>query len=136
MEDQHYHIAIITDQEPRTEVLSKIIANNFEQIAEIPIINTNNLKAVKDIPKPLVLLIDLMGTNKSSKEIILPVKKLDAEIKIIALHMYQSPKLVNPLFNMGVNGYIYYEPSRGELVEAIQKVSGGEIYKPEYLRSA
>lgn len=136
MEGPYYHIAIISDQAPRTEVLSKIIENNFAQIADVPVIDTNNLKAIKGIQKPLVLLIDLMGTNKSSKEIVLPVRKLDSEIKIIALHMYQSPKLIDPLFNMGINGYIFYEPSRKELVDAIQKVTGGETYKPGYLRSA
>lgn len=136
MEERHYHIAIISDQQPRTKVLSKIIENNFTQITNTPIINTDNLKSIKNLKKPLVLLIDLMGTNRSSKNIVLPVKKLDPEIKIIALHMYESPKLINPLFEMGVNGYIFYEPSREELVEAIQKVTIGETYKPEYLRSA
>jgi len=77
-----------------------------------------------------------MGTSKSSKEIILPLREIDSDIKLIVLHMYQSPALINPLFKMGINGYIFYEPSRRELVNAIHKVTAGEIYKPEYLRSA
>lgn len=136
MKKRQYHIAIISDQKPRTEVLTKIIENSFKQIARIPIINTNNLEVIKTLPKPLTLLIDLMGTNKSSKEIILPLRQRDSEIKLIALHMYQSSNLINPLFNMGINGYVYYEPSRNELVNAIQKVTAGETYKPGYLRSA
>lgn len=136
MEDWKYHIAIISDQIPRSEVLSKIIKSNFKQIAEIPIIDTDNLESLKTIHKPLVLLIDLMGTDKKSKEIIVPLREMDSNIKMIALHIYQSPKLINPLYNMGINGYVFYEPSRKELVHAIQQVTDGETYKPEYLRSA
>ena len=136
MEDWKYHIAIISDQKPRTEVLSKIIKNNFKQIVTVPIIHTDNLESLKTIRKPLVLLIDLMGTDKKSKEVIPPLREIDSDLKMIALHIYQSPKLINPLYTMGVNGYVFYEPSRRELVQAIQKVTQGETYKPEYLRSA
>lgn len=136
MKNGQYHIAIISDQKPRTEVLCQIIEDNFSQDAKIPIIHTNNLEVVKTIQKPLVLLIDLMGIDKSSKEIIHPLRELDSDIKLIALHMYQSSKLIDPLFNMGINGYVYYEPSRTELVNAIQKVTDGETYKPGYLRTA
>jgi DNA-binding NarL/FixJ family response regulator len=130
MENQGYHIAIISDQEPRTKVLTKIIENNFEQIDQVPIIQAGDLETIKNTQKPLVLLIDLMGTDKSSKEIILPIRELDSKIKLIALHMYQSPKLIDPLFSMGINGYMFYEPSRRELLEAIEKVTSGETYKP------
>ncbi len=136
MENWNFCIAIISDQKPRTEVLSKIIENNFSEIKTIPIVNTDNLDTIDTFQKPLVLLIDLMGTDKSSKEIILPLRKKDSKLKMIALHMYQSPKLINPLYNMGINGYVFYEPSRKELVDAILQVTNGEIYKPEYLRSA
>lgn len=136
MEDWNFCIAIISDQKPRTEVLSKMIENNFSEIETIPIVNTDNLDSVHNFQKPLVLLIDLMGTNKSSKEIILPLRKKDPKLKMIALHMYHSPELIDPLYNMGVNGYIFYEPSRKELVDAIRKVNNGETYKPEYLGSA
>lgn len=136
MENRGYHIAIISDKEPRTEVLCNIIKDNFEQIQQVPIINTGNLDSIKTIKKPLVVLIDLMGTDKNSKDIILPLRELDSTVKLIALHIYQSPKLINPLYNMGVNGYIFYEPSRRELVKAIEIVTKGETYKPAYLQSA
>lgn len=136
MEEQKYHIAIISDQKPRTEVLSKIIESNFDEITKVPVIDTDNLESLKTIHKPLILLIDLMGTDKKSKEIIVPLREMDSTIKMIVLHIYQSPKLINPLYNMGINGYVFYEPSRKELVHAIQKVTDGETYKPEYLRSA
>jgi DNA-binding NarL/FixJ family response regulator len=136
MENREHHIAIISDKEPRTEVLCKIIKDNFEEIEQVPIIHTDNLDSIKTIKKPLVVLIDLMGTDRSSKEIILPLKQQDSTIKLIALHMYQSPKLINPLYNMGINGYIFYEPNRRELVEAIEIVTKGETYKPGYLQSA
>lgn len=136
MENRGYNIAIISDQKPRTEVLSRIIESKFSEIQKIPVINTNNLDSIDNFLKPLVLLIDLMGTDKSSKEIILPLREKDSDIKMIVLHMYQSPKLINPLYDMCVNGYVFYEPSRKELVNAIHQVTNGEIYKPEYLRSA
>jgi DNA-binding NarL/FixJ family response regulator len=136
MEEWDHNIAVISDQRPRTEVLCKIIESYFKQITIVPIIDSDNLQSLKTVSRHMVLLIDLMGSNKKPKEIIIPLREMNSDFKIIALHIYQTPKLIDPLFNMGVNGYVFYEPSREELVHAIQKVTDGETYKPEYLRSA
>ncbi|MDZ7720358.1 MAG: hypothetical protein U5K72_16200 [Balneolaceae bacterium] len=136
MEGSEYQIAIISDKKPRTEVLSKVVKSFFKQITKVPIIDTDSLESLKNINEPQVLLIDLMGTNKNSKEIIVPLREMNSDFKMIALHIYQSPKLIEPLYKMGINGYVFYEPSRKELVHAIQEVTAGETYKPEYLRSA
>jgi DNA-binding NarL/FixJ family response regulator len=136
MERWDHNIAIISDQKPRTEALCKLIGSYYGEISKIPIIDTDNLGSLKNINKHLLLLIDLMGSNKKPKEIIIPLRELNSDFKIIALHIYQTPKLIDPLYNMGVNGYVFYEPSREELIHAIEEVMNGETYKPEYLRSA
>ncbi|MCG2589551.1 hypothetical protein [Rhodohalobacter sulfatireducens] len=136
MEQWDHSITIISDHKPRTEALCKIIKSYYKEISKIPIIDTDNLGSLTNINKHLLLLIDLMGSNKKPKEIILPLREMNSDFKMIALHIYQTPKLIHPLYNMGVNGYVFYEPSREELIHAIEKVTNGETYKPEYLRSA
>lgn len=133
MEDLKYSIAIISDQALRAESLSKTIVNGFNHGVEVPVFKTEDLNSLDKLFKPLLLLIDLMGSSKSSRQIILPIKERYSETKIIALHLYRSMILVNPLFSMGIDGYVYYEPSRDELVKAIKTVTGGKKYIPNYL---
>lgn len=125
MEDVNHHIAIISDQALRAESLSKTIEKEFNQPVEIPIFHTEQIEAVIRLSKPLLLLVDLMGLNKSYKEIILPILDLGSDIKIIALHFYRLSTLVNPLYKAGIQGYVYYEPSREELLHAIKMVASG-----------
>lgn len=136
MEDINHNIAIISDQALRAESLSKTVQNGLNNSRDIPVFQTDNINSIDALLNPLLLLVDLMGTNKSSRQIILPIKEKDSEIKIIALHLYRSSLLVNPLFTMGVDGYVYYEPSRDELVSAIRTVMSGKKYIPNYLLSA
>lgn len=136
MEDVNHNIAIISDQALRAESLSKTVQNGLNNSRDIPVFQTDMIDSIDPLLNPLLLLVDLMGTNKSSRQIILPIKEKDSEIKIIALHLYRSSLLVNPLFTMGVDGYVYYEPSRDELVSAIRTVMSGKKYIPNYLLSA
>lgn len=133
MEEGTYHIAIISDQAVRAALLSNIVVKSFEHISDVPIFQTYNLACIKKLHKPLLLLVDLMGINKISKEILHQIKEIDMEVKIIVLHLYRSTTLVNPLFKMGVDGYLYYEPSRIELKKAIQAVASEQKYIPEYI---
>ena len=126
-------MAIISDQSVRANMLSSIIEKSFDHISEVPVLQTNKLDSIKKLKDPLLLLIDLMSMGKTSREIIVPVRKIDRDIKIIALHLYRSSTLVNPLFEMGVNGYMYYEPSRDELKKAIHTVMSERKYIPEYI---
>lgn len=136
MEDVNHNIAIISDQALRAESLSKTVQNGLNNSRDIPVFQTDMIDSIDPLLNPLLLLVDLMGTNKSSRQIILPIKEKDSEIKIIALHLYRSSLLVNPLFTMGVDGYVYYESSRDELVSAIRTVMSGKKYIPNYLLSA
>lgn len=136
MEDVNHNIVIISDQALRAESLAKTIEIGFNNGFKVPIFKTDKVESIDSLSGPLLLLVDLMGTSQSSRQIILPLKEKDADIKIIALHLYRSSLLVNPLFTMGVDGYVYYEPSRDELVNAIRTVMSGKKYIPNYLLSA
>lgn len=133
MEEGTYNMAIISDQTLRANLLSNIIVKSFEHIFEVPIFQTDEINRIQKLNKPLLLLVDLMGMNKTSKEILFQIKEINSEVKIIALHLYRSTTLVNPLFKMGVDGYLYYEPSRIELKNAIQAVTSNQKYIPEYI---
>ncbi|MDX1640305.1 MAG: hypothetical protein R3220_01315 [Balneolaceae bacterium] len=136
MEDINHHISIISDQVLRADSLSKAIEDGLKQNIRIAVLGTDNFQELKNLPKPLLLLIDLMGTAKNSRQIIGAIREMDANIKIIALHLYRSLFLVDPLYKMGINGYVYYEPSREELIKAIRVVQSGKKYVPNYLMTA
>jgi len=58
------------------------------------------------------------------------VKEQSGDIKILAIHIYTTKLLIEPLIEAGANGYLNYEPSVAELREAIHSVSVGERYLP------
>ncbi|WP_234567265.1 hypothetical protein [Rhodohalobacter sp. 614A] len=136
MEDEALNIAIISDQPVRAESLSKTIENGLSNGTEIRVLTTDLIHSTGAMSSVHLILVDLMGISKSSRQIILPLKEKYSGIKIIAMHLYRSSLLVNPLFAMGIDGYIYYEPSRGELMNAIRTVTAGKKYIPNDLLSA
>lgn len=133
MKAEKHQIAIISDQILKAGSLSRVIENGFKHTLHIPVLGSDKLDQVQFLPKPLLLLVDLMGVEKSYKQIILPIRQQDSAIRIIVLHLYRSFALVNPLLDMGIHGYVFYEPSRKELINAIETVTSGKKYLPDYL---
>ncbi len=128
------NIVILSDQTVRARIIRKIIMNDLHKKVKVSVLKASQVSDIRHKAfDPLVLLIDLMGIDNSPKQIIGKVKELDAGIKIIALHLYRSSNLVSPLFNMGIDGYIYYEPSREEIITAILTVISGKQYVPNFL---
>ena len=134
--ETNFNIAVISDQALRGAAISKAIKDGFKQKVDIPVLPSDQTLDIERIPMPLLLIVDLMGSGKSYKEILNPIREKKPEVKIIVLHMYRSSILVNPLLRTGINGYVYYEPSREELLDAIETVQAGRKYIPDYLITA
>jgi DNA-binding NarL/FixJ family response regulator len=127
------NIAILSDQKVRANIIKDLISNGMNHSVFVSVIGSNEFNHFKSIDDELIVIVDLISLEKPARQLLKEIRSTHPKVQIIALHIYRSPALVQPLYEMGINGYIYYEPSRKELVEAIRSVSNGNRYTPEYL---
>lgn len=127
------NIAIVSTQKVRASIIEELIKNSFDADVNTFVFDPDEVLANDKLKERYLIILDLMGVDLPAKKIISEIRKSHKDTAIIALHMYRSPNLVKPLFEFGVNGYIYYEPTKDELVNAIREVSRGDRYIPSYL---
>ncbi|MEX0648226.1 MAG: hypothetical protein WEA56_04155 [Balneolaceae bacterium] len=130
MNDAEIHILIIAEKTPRARIIKKHIEENFLQ-ARVDIQGNEDFR-IDNNAENLVCIADLVSVQESSFRIIERIKKKLSHAKIIAMHIYRSAALIEPLYDFGIDGYLYSEPSREELSRAIMAVSGGEKYRPHF----
>ncbi|MEO6522604.1 MAG: response regulator transcription factor [Mucilaginibacter sp.] len=78
--------------------------------------------------RPHVLLTDISMPVISGAELTVMVLKKFPEIRVIALSMFNEPKIVNEMVDAGVSGYILKATSKVELLKALITVASGQKY--------
>ena len=78
--------------------------------------------------KPDLLLLDINIPSKSGLEVLPFIKKSHKAMRVLALTMYDDPKIIKSAFDGGVDGYLLKNCTKDELLEAIRCVMSGEIY--------
>ncbi len=77
-----------------------------------------------------VVILDLPNIKQPALQTVKLVKKKVTRSKIIALHIYTTKLLIDPLFEAGIDGYLPYEPEPPQLSTAINSVVAGDKYWP------
>ncbi len=127
------NIIILSTQKIRASTIKGLLKKSLASDVNIAVTDPDAPIPSNESNSKYLIILDLMSVDLPAKQIISRIKKTHQNAGIIALHMYRSSMLVEPLFEFGVNGYVYYEPTREELTSAIISVSNGERYVPEYL---
>lgn len=127
------NIIIIADQSPRAEVLASMIAGCVEVPAEITVIRPADVKITEDTQNVDLCIIDLMSSDGPVLNTITNLRDNQPQAKIIALHIYKTPELVKPLYDIGINGYLFHDLSRKDLAAALDVVLNGGVYVPAFL---
>ena len=78
-----------------------------------------------------VIVIDLLASDVQGLEIYDFLNKNYPQVNIIAFTSLSSPILVENLLSAGAKGYVNKNQDIEDLLEAIRKVSKGEIYLPD-----
>ncbi|MDX1590547.1 MAG: hypothetical protein R3283_01210 [Balneolaceae bacterium] len=107
-----------------------MISESLERQSVINIYEIDQLDEVPNAEKIDLCLLDLMSTHHRPKAVISVIKSCFPNSKVIALHIYTLPELIRPIIEEGVDGYLTYDPSRTELIQAIQEVLSGGTYLP------
>lgn len=78
--------------------------------------------------KPNILLLDISMPKISGLDVIEQVHYISPETKILIITVHKAAAYVMKAFEAGVKGYLYKETAGEELLPALGKIAGGEIY--------
>jgi len=78
--------------------------------------------------QPDILLTDISMPVMSGAELTALVVKKFPSIRVIALSMFNEPKVVNEMVDAGVSGYLLKATSKVELIKALTTVASGQKY--------
>jgi len=77
-----------------------------------------------------VVILDLPNIKQPAIKSISKVKASTTKTKVVAIHIYTTKLLIDPLLEAGIDGYLPYEPEPAQLRSAIEAVIAGETYLP------
>jgi DNA-binding NarL/FixJ family response regulator len=127
METQH-RVLIAEDHPIFREGLRALLPANlgFEIVAEVE----DGIDAVRCVEElmPDLVLMDLSMPRMSGIEAIREIRKLSAEIKILALTVHTDEEYIVAAFDAGADGYVLKDAKRAEVVAAIEAVMLGKPY--------
>lgn len=124
-------IFLYTGYTPRATALINRIEKACGSQAAITLIDSEDSileKRVGDTNS--VVILDLPNIKQPALQTVKLVKKKAANSKLIAIHIYTTKLLIDPLFEAGVDGYLPYEPEPPQLKAAINTILTGDKYLP------
>lgn len=125
-----YNILILSEGTPRVHSLADMVQELFSGNVKVQIVPAEQYKLVIQADELSLCILDLAGNDQPSHLLIRQIKRLAENLPIIVLHIYKTPELIRPLYDMGVNGYLNSEPSSADLKSAIETVSRGGVWYP------
>lgn len=128
------HITILSQKSPRAVVLKTMITDGMGERAVVEVLGINELLKIEHGYQTDVCIVDLMSSENTVSATLARIRKVMPNTAIIALHIYSTAELVQPLIDQGVDGYLTYDPSRHELIGSISDVAAGKKYLPVYIK--
>ena len=82
-----------------------------------------------------MLITDLRMKDIDGFELSEMLRKEHPEIKILVVSMHNDPTIINQMLSKGISGYILKNTGKQELISAIDKISNGETFFSEEVKS-
>lgn len=120
---------LLVDDHPMIRHGIKALLNNADHL-EVAGEASNGKEAVEEYSKgkyDLVIMdikMPVMDGTEATKEL----KKINPEVKILGLSMYDEHRFITKMLQSGAKGYILKNTGREELLLAVDKLIAGENY--------
>ena len=85
------------------------------------------LEAAQKI-RPTLIVVDLSLPSSDGHNLLLKLDERLNKFKIIILGTYSETDIVNTIMKKGVKGYVLKQSTATDLLQAVDKVLGGETY--------
>lgn len=124
-------IFLYTGYTPRATALKDRVEKATDGAATITLIDSEiSIKEKKTGNPASIVILDLPNIKQPAIRTINKVKDVAKTSKILAIHIYTSKLLIDPLLDAGVHGYLTYEPEPDHLRSAFQVVLSDAVYLP------
>ncbi|MDP9076631.1 MAG: response regulator transcription factor [Bacteroidota bacterium] len=131
---EHIQIALVDDHRLFRSGITSLI-NNFKGF-NILFEASNGEEMIRKISarlKPDIVLLDIHMPVMDGAATALWLKENYPEIRIVVLSMLEDPDKVLTMLKFGAKGYLLKDSEPFEFEQALQKVSVGEVYYPEFV---
>ena len=78
--------------------------------------------------RPDLIVADLSLPSSDGQKLLLKLDKRLKKFKVIILGTYNETDIVNSIMKKGVRGYVLKQSTATDLLQAVDKVLGGETY--------
>ena len=121
-------IYIVDDHQMLIDGLKALLSGE----AHLSVIGQNTLPkiAAKEIKElcPDIVLTDINMPEMDGIELTKEIKKINPNIKVIALSMFGERETISDMLKAGVSAYILKNTGKQELLNAIEKVANGQTF--------
>lgn len=118
---------LLADDHPLTlEGLRAFLEPNVESVGTVT--DGRALVAEALRLKPDLIILDITMPLLNGIDAAQQIKRSLPGVKLVFVTMHASPAYLEAALNAGATGYVLKSAAREELLEAIQKVMGGELY--------
>jgi len=129
-------IAIAEDQRLIRELLAGALAREegFEIVAQAD--NGREAIALVDSTRPDMLVLDVGLPDIDGAEVARTLRKMQPELRILALSVHEEPQFVQRMLKAGADGYVVKSAAAAELMDALRALRDGGTYLSAGARSA
>ncbi|GEM_PF-2345456 len=123
------NVQITGGQSDRLEILGQLLDDNDEW--NVKLVHLEDFcedKLVTKFGNSDVIIADLAYVNGPAPNFIRKMKTLFPDSKLIGLHFYRNPKLISPLIEAGLEGYVHSNARKTILFNAIEDISNGKQF--------
>lgn len=79
------------------------------------------------------IILDFPNLQGSANNILSEIRSMHPKTFIIGIHFYLNKKLIQPLMDAGIDGYLLYNPTKSDIKKAMDVIERGQKYVPSEL---
>ncbi len=125
---------LLTSGSLRKRMLERVLDEACDHLYSINSLTIDELKKCKLKNGINFIFLDLPNMRGSAIDIISEVKLIQPDAFVIGIHFYLNKKLIQPLMEEGLNGYLLYNPIKQDARNAMNAIKGGQKYLPPELQ--
>jgi DNA-binding NarL/FixJ family response regulator len=121
------HITIVGDQPDRLEIIRQLLESGDDRsVSVLSAGNKKTSKFKKAIDRADLVLADLAYVSGPAPVFIKEFKRDFPGTRLIGIHFYENRKLIEPLMQAGLDGYMHSNTHKTLMNQAVEDVAAGK----------
>ena len=127
------NLFLLTAGSLRCKTLERVLVEAGGYQFGVTSLSINELQTVKLKDHVNYIILDFPNIHGSANKIISEIKSMQPKAFLIGIHFYQKIKLIQPLMDAGLDGYLLYNPTKTDVKKAMDIIESGQKYIPSRL---